>query len=102
MFPGSSREIEKLIVCEYGVRSRSSIPAVIAKPPASSPDGKVAGKVPKPDGCSRSDAGMLVRPVNRGVFVADCTPAGLVTDDDRPNDRVPLSALVARAPPMRS
>jgi hypothetical protein len=48
MFPGSSREIEKLIVCEYGVIKPSSIPAVIANPPAAVPDGKVAGKLPKP------------------------------------------------------
>jgi hypothetical protein len=102
MLPGRSREIEKLIVCEYGVRSESSMPAVIANPPVAVVDGNVAGKLPKLAAGSNKLAGRLVRPENLGVVRAVRVPAGLVTEVDNPNPSVPESALTAMAPPMRS
>src|SRR5215467_4493963 len=102
MLPGSSREIEKLIVCEYGVTRLSSIAAVIAKPPASRPEGNCAGNEPNPGAGNNKPEGRFVSPVNRGVVNGVSTPAGFVTDVERPNDNVPESAFVASAPPILS
>src|SRR5262250_1920588 len=102
MLPGSSREIEKLRVCEYGVTRLSSIPAVIAKPCSSSPEGNFAGKLPKFGGGFSKEPGRFVSPVKRGLVVAVCTPAGLVMELCIPNDKAPEFVLTASAPPMRS
>src|SRR5262249_14839425 len=101
-FPGGAGGVEKFIVCEYGVVRWSSIAAVMAKPPAARPEGNTAGKVPKPGAGNSKFGGRVVSPVKRGLVLGVSTPAGFVTDVESPKDRVPESAFVASAPPMRS
>src|SRR5262249_2793463 len=78
-----------------------SIAAVMAKPPAARPEGNTAGKVPKPGAGNSKFGGRVVSPVKRGLVLGVSTPAGFVTDVESPKDRVPESAFVASAPPMR-
>src|SRR5262245_21145349 len=103
--PGSSREMEKLIVCEYGVLILSSMPAVIANPKSGS-SGNWQGNFTWPPGVhglfDSNDVGIFDNPVNLGDVRAVSTPAGLVNWVEIPNARVFESALVASAFPMRS